>query len=115
MLTRNKAVKTSMISTLALVISSAITKPEINNMRLGLLVSPVIVPILRYNDISLTYFEVFEGLAMSPEEGKCIEVDVPFDSQMFNFPEEGLKKVFTLRFTIFAQCHCKIRKTLKKW
>ena len=99
MLTRNKAVKTSMISTLALVISSAITKPEINNMRLDLLVSPVIVPILRYNDISSTYFEVFEGLAMSPEEGKCIEVDVPFDSQMFNFPEEGLKK------SIYAQIH----------
>ena len=96
MLTRNKAVKTSMISTLALVISSAITKPEVNNMRLDLLVSPVI---LRYNDISLTYFEVFEGLAMSPEEGKCIEVDVPFDSQMFNFPEEGLKK------SIYSQIH----------
>ena len=99
MLTRNKAVKTSMISTLALVISSAITKPEVNNMKLGLLVSPVIVPILRYNDISLTYFEVFKGLAMSPEEGKCIEVDVPFDSQMFNFPEEGLKE------SIYSQIH----------
>ena len=81
-------------------------------MRLDLLVSPVIVPILRYNDISLTYFEVFEGLAMSPEEGKCVEVDVPFDSQMLNFPEKGLK-VFTLRFTILLLRNCKITSSPK--
>ena len=56
MLTRNKAVKTSMISTLALVISSAITKPEINNMRLDLLVSPVIVPILIYHTYKFYLF-----------------------------------------------------------
>ena len=72
-------------------------------MRLDLLVSPVIVPIFRYNDISLTYFEVFEGLAMSPEEGKCIEVDVPFHSQMFNFPEEGLKKKYLLSDSLFLR------------
>ena len=63
-------------------------------MRLDLLVSPVIVPILRYNDISLAYFEVFEGLAMSPEEGKCIEVHISFNGQTFKFPEEGLRCAF---------------------
>ena len=49
---------------------------------------------------------------MSPEEGKCVEVDVSFDSQMFNFPEEGLK-AFTLRFIILLLRHCKIKEALK--
>ena len=51
---------------------------------------------------------------MSPEEGKCVEVDVSFDSQMFNFPEEGLKEsIYTLILIILAHRHCKITSSPK--
>merc|ERR1719278_1678071 len=36
-----------------------------------------------------SYPEVFECLSMGPEEGKGVEMNISFNSQMFKFPEEG--------------------------